>query len=137
MKKEWGLIDKILKGQKTIESRWYKARFNPWNKIKAGDVVYFKNSGDRVTAKAEVSNVLQFENIDKKLIKEIVKKYGEKICLDAVPIKIKDLENKKYCILIFLKNPEEIKHFDIDKKGFGNSCAWISVDKVDKIKKPI
>ena len=45
MKKSWNLTDKILTGKKKIESRWYKNKYKPWNKIKTEDVVYFKDSG--------------------------------------------------------------------------------------------
>ena len=31
MKKSWGLTDKILSGQKKIESRWYLSSFCPHN----------------------------------------------------------------------------------------------------------
>lgn len=46
MKPSWKLIPKILSGEKTIESRWYQTRRAPWNGIAAGDVVYFKDSGE-------------------------------------------------------------------------------------------
>jgi len=36
MKRSWGLIPKILSGEKTIESRWYKKRIPPWNRISKG-----------------------------------------------------------------------------------------------------
>jgi len=58
MRKSWGLLPKILTGEKTIESRWYKNKCSPWGKIKRGDVVYFKNSGEPVTIKAEVSKII-------------------------------------------------------------------------------
>lgn len=41
----WNLIPKILSGEKTIESRWYRTRRAPWGGIRAGDTVYFKDSG--------------------------------------------------------------------------------------------
>jgi ASC-1-like (ASCH) protein len=63
MKKQWKLIDKILAGSKTLESRWYVNKRDPWNKVKVGDTIFFKNTGEPVTAKATVSKVLQFENI--------------------------------------------------------------------------
>jgi len=33
MNKKWKLIDSIIVGQKTIESRWYKFKRDPWNEI--------------------------------------------------------------------------------------------------------
>ena len=37
MKKSWNLTQKILTGERKIESRWYKNKHTPWNKIKSGD----------------------------------------------------------------------------------------------------
>ena len=63
MKRSWGLIPKILNGSKTVESRWYQRRYAPWNKIKKGEKIYFKDSAEPVTIKAEVSKVLQFSDL--------------------------------------------------------------------------
>ena len=62
MKKSWKLTDKIISGKKIIESRWYKNKYTPWDKIKRGDMVYFKNSGEPVAIKALVTKVLQFSD---------------------------------------------------------------------------
>jgi len=43
-------------------------------------------------------------------------------------------KNKKYCLLIFLKNPKKIDLFKINKKGLGMMSAWSIVDNIDKIK---
>ncbi|MBW3022997.1 hypothetical protein KY308_02750, partial [Candidatus Woesearchaeota archaeon] len=64
-----GLFKKILSGEKTIESRWYINKKTPYQRIKAGEVVYFKE-GNRF-AKAVVSDAKFFELDDKK-IKELL-----------------------------------------------------------------
>ena len=38
-------------------------------------------------------------------------------------------------MLIFLKNPQKIEPFEIDKKGFGMMSAWICVNNIDILKK--
>lgn len=119
MKKSWGMIPKILSGEKTIESRWYKTRRAPWGKIKAGETVYFKNSGELVTAMATVERVKEFQGLKFKETKEILEKYGKQICLDFIP------QNKKYCVLIFLKDPKKIKPFWVSKAGFGQMASWL------------
>ncbi len=138
MKKSWNLIPKILSGKKTIESRWYKSRIAPWNKITSNDIIYFKNSGEKIIVKAEVSDVLQFENLNKEKIYSILKEYGSKIAVSTPIEKFESIypryENKRYCILIFLKNPEKLIPFNINKKGFGNACAWICIGDINKIK---
>ena len=134
LKKSWNLLDKILSGEKTIESRWYKNKSAPWNKIKENELVYFKDSGSPVTIKTEVDKVLQFQNLTPRKVKQLLNKYDK-----AIGIKTEDfyeqLKNKNYCLLIFLKNPETIVPFDIDKTGFGLMSAWICVDDIERIKK--
>lgn len=58
MKKSWGLTQKILSGQKKIESRWYKSKHSPWGKIEKGDIVYFKDSGEPISIKTGVEKVM-------------------------------------------------------------------------------
>lgn len=137
MKKSWGLTEKILNGQKKIESRWYVAKYAPRDRIKKGEVVYFKDSGDPVSVKAEVKKVIQFLDLTPNKVKEILAKYGDNdgIEKDKIPEFFTRFKNKKYCLLIFLKNSRKIKPFDINKKGFGVMAAWITVGNVNKIKK--
>ncbi len=137
MKKSWGLTEKILNGQKKIESRWYSTRRAPWDKIKAGETIYFKDSGEPVTIKARVAKVLQFADLTPKKVKKILDKYGrdDGIEKEKIPEFFARFKNKKYCLLIFLKNPIKIKPFEIDKTGFGAMSAWITIDDIKKIKK--
>lgn len=137
MRKSWGLTDKILNGRKKIESRWYSVKYKPWDGIKAGDTVYFKDSGEPVRIKAEVSKVMQFADLTPGRVKEILDKYGKDdgIEPEKIPEFFERFKDKKYCILIFLKNPVEINPLDINKTGFGAMSAWITVDDTSKIKK--
>jgi len=136
MKKSWGLTEKILNGEKKIESRWYKNKVRPWGKIKKDDTVYFKNSGEPVKIKADVSEVLQLENLTPNRVKEIFNKYGKDDGIEKTdfPDFFEMFKDKKYCLLVFLKNPVEIKPFDINKTGFGAMAAWITVDNINRIK---
>lgn len=137
MKKSWGLTQKILTGQKKIESRWYKARYPPWGKIKTGDIVYFKDSGAPITIKAEVDRVLQFDNLTPNKIKEILDGYGEHDGLEAsdLPRYFELFKDKKYCMLIFLRNVQKTMPFEIDKTGFGTMAAWLTMPSIDAIRR--
>jgi len=136
MKKSWGLTQKILSGEKKIESRWYKSRCSPWGRIIKGDTVYYKDSGEPVTIKAEVEKIISFSDLFPKKVKQILNKYGKDDGIEEN--KITDffnlLKNKKYCLLIFLKNPEKIKPFEVNKKGFGMMSAWITIENINEIK---
>src|SRR3989338_11329211 len=76
MRKSWKLTEKILTGQKKIESRWYYNKSAPWDKIRAGETIYFKDSGEPVTIKAEVDKVLQFSDMTPEIVKKILGDYG-------------------------------------------------------------
>ncbi len=137
MRKSWGLTDKILSGRKKIESRWYSVRRKPWNDIQKGDTVYFKNSGEPVKIQAKVNEVRQFAGLVPKKVREILDEYGADDGLEQekIPEFFERFRDKKYCILIFLKNPQKIQPFEIDKTGFGTMAAWISVDDISRIRK--
>lgn len=135
MKKEWGFVEKILAGQKTIESRWYSQKRAPWDKIKKGEIIYFKNSGEPVLAKAEVKRVMQFSELNPVKVKNILRKYGKNIGIDKKGAAefARKFRAKKYCILVFLKNPKKVKPFKINKKGFGAMASWITVNEIQQI----
>ncbi|MFA5927487.1 MAG: hypothetical protein WCT32_04915 [Patescibacteria group bacterium] len=136
MKKSHGFLPKILLGKKTIESRWYTSKRAPWEMIKPGETVYFKDSGSPVTVKAKVRKVLQFADLNPREISEIVAKHGQEIGISAneAALFCQARRDKKYCILIFLDNVGRIEPFEIDKTGFGNMTAWISVPDINMIK---
>jgi len=136
MRKSWGLTQKILTGQKKIESRWYKSKHSPWGRIKKGDAVYFKNSGEPVSIKAKVRKIISFSGLTPRKVKEILDEYGKDdgIEKNKMPEFFELFKNKKYCLLIFLENPKKIKSFQIDKTSFGMMSAWLSVENINKIK---
>ncbi|MBI2590442.1 MAG: hypothetical protein HYW33_00970 [Candidatus Blackburnbacteria bacterium] len=135
MRKSWGLTEKILSGEKVIESRWYSFKRCPWNQVKSGDTVYFKNSGELVKLKASVEKVLQLENLTPEKVSKILGKYGKLCGIPAVeiPTYFQKFKDKKYCILIYLACVKEVDPFDIDKTGFGAMAAWLSVPNVDTL----
>lgn len=126
-------LRKILAGEKTIESRWYQTKRAPWNNIKAGEIVYFKNSGEPISAKAEIEKVLLFNHPTEQEIHNLLKNYAKAICIDETYKK--EYQKYNYIILIFLKNPQSIKPFHINKHGYGNMTAWITVEDIKDIKK--
>lgn len=141
MKKSWGLLPKILTGDKLIESRWYQTKHLPWGKIQVGDTVYFKNSGEPITVKAFVKNVLSFDGLTPTKVKKILYKYSD---LNGINKQNQSyfynlFKNKKYCLLIFLANPQKIIPFDINKNGFGSMSAWITIKNIDtiRVQKPV
>jgi ASC-1-like (ASCH) protein len=133
LSKKRKLLDRILSGEKNIESRWYKFKKPPFGNISIGDMIYFKESGCPVTAKAEIKNFIVYENLTMNKIVEIINDYGSQIGIDMEYAD--EVKDKNICILIFLKNPNRIEPFEIDKKGYGIMSAWISIDDIRKLRK--
>ena len=130
------LLSKIISGEKTIESRWLMTKSAPYGRIHAGETIYFKDSGEPVTVRATISEVLQFF-IPQTNTRELMEKYGRNIAIarerfDEVAAWA---ATKKYCVLVRLSHVQEIAPFDIDKKGFGLMAAWMCVDDIERIRK--
>lgn len=131
--KERKLLAKIISGEKTIESRWYKFKKTPYENICVADTIYFKNSGEPVSVKAKVGKVLFFDNLDMKKIEGILQEYGSRIC---IPVShASTLVGKNFCTLMFLEDVEEVESFQVNKRGYGLMAAWISVKSIDEIRK--
>ncbi len=135
MKKSWGLLPKILSGSKTIESRWLMNRSAPWGKVSRGDTVYFKNSGEPVTAKATVGDVLQFDGLTPCRVHDILEQYGEDDGITSSRLEHYEalFQNKRYCVLVFLEGVQAVQPFDIDKRGFGAMAAWMVAPSISRL----
>jgi len=105
-------------------------------RIKNSETIYFKDSGKPVSIKAKVEKIITFSNLTPKKIKQILKKYAKDDGIDKNQLSkfFKRFKDKKYCLLIFLKEPKKIKPFYINKKGFGMMSAWLVVEDINKIK---
>ena len=136
MKRSWHLLEKILSGEKTIESRWYKTKALPWNRIHADDTVFFKNSGEPIQWRCQIAKVRQFENLTPRRVIHILEDYGKE---NGIGPKERHryysfFKDKRYCILLLLRKPELVTPFEITKKGFGAMAAWITIDSIDRIR---
>jgi hypothetical protein len=135
MQKSWGLTEKIVTRQKTIESRWYNVKYAPWGRISSGDTIYFKNTGEPITIQAEVEKVLYFSDLTPERVQTILEAYGKGIGIEEadIPTFIEKFKYKRYCILIYLKHAQHIPPFEINKQGFGAMSSWICVEHISKI----
>jgi ASC-1-like (ASCH) protein len=135
MQKTWGLTEKIVTGQKTIESRWYNVKYAPWGRISPGDTIYFKNSSEPVTIQAEVEKVLYFSDLIPDRVHTILEQYSKDIGIEEpdIPKFFEMFKHKRYCILIYLKHAQHIPPFEINKQGFGAMSSWICVEHISKI----
>jgi len=129
------LIPKILSGEKSIESRWYMARYAPWGRVAAGDRVFFKDAGMPVTAVAHVENVVQFEIVPDTL-RGMLGEYAHRIAFTSGIDEVYAWALKRrYAVLVFLERPQRVEPFEVDKAGFGNACAWMCVGDIDRVRR--
>ncbi len=115
-------FDMILSGEKTIESRWSLNRVAPFERVKAGDVIWLKETSKDITARAIVKKV-KFYNLTKEKADEIKSKYGKEIGTD----KFEDWEryrNKKYLTLIWLKDIQKIEPITAPKS---HGAGWLII----------
>ncbi len=133
MNPRWRLIPKILSGEKTIESRWYQTRRTPWDRIAAGDTVWFKDAAKPVTAKATVTEVFQFTFKDVEEVDAIAKRYGGEIGFKNPDARTWSTV-PTYAVLVRLADPQSVPPFVIDKRGFGNANAWLTVPDIADIR---
>jgi ASC-1-like (ASCH) protein len=136
MKGSWGLTPKILSGEKKIESRWYLSKRPPLGKVNPGDTIYFKDSGRPISLTSKVSRVKLIEDLTPSKVKRTLAIYGKDdgIAKSEIQKFYGMFKDKKYCMLIFLKNPKKVSPFSINKKGFGAMSAWITVKNINTIK---
>ena len=91
-----------------------------------------------ILRKANVSKIIQIDNLNDTAIKEVINEYGSAISPGTSNEQwsnwIKKQTKKRYCILVFLKDIEKVEPFNIDKTGYGISSAWLSVGNIDNVK---
>lgn len=77
------LLDDLVAGRKTIESRLSLARRVPFGRVHAGERVYFKLTGGPYAATALVSHVETFENLTPRDIASIRRLFNDRILASA------------------------------------------------------
>lgn len=113
-------LDMILRGEKTIESRWSINKIAPYKKVSIGDEILLKLTGNPIIATAKVKDVKYYE-LTPKLAEEIKLKYGKQIGIDKFD-NWQATSQKKYCTLIWL---EDIKIIDPIPAPKSNGSGWI------------
>lgn len=122
LKREY--INEILSGDKSIESRFMKRKGIPFGKISRGDKLFFKISAGPVCASGEVEKVKCVKNLTSEKIKQIRKQYGNLI--GGTKEYWKTIEEKRFCVLIWLKNTRPIAEKKINKR---DRRAWVILSK--------
>lgn len=98
------LGEKILSGEKSIESRFSKAKIAPFAQISSGDLVYIKPVGKEIIGQFRVKKVIFYDGLTKEDLEEIRKKYKSELAVD--PTFWLEKEGCLYASLIFIGQTE-------------------------------
>lgn len=117
-------IEKIFRGEKTIEARLSKDKIAPYCQVIKGDEVFLKPAGKNILGKFTVDNVLYYQGLTGEIIGKLRKEYNQEICADHAFWQAK--AEAKYATLIFIAKPERfltpIKHSKHDRRG------WVALE---------
>lgn len=76
-------LEKIVVGQKTIESRFSRSRMPPFNKVRAGEIVFLKEVAGPIHAVTLTSHVRFFGPLRPSEAEQIMEEYHEGLQLDS------------------------------------------------------
>ncbi len=107
-------LEKILRGEKTIESRFSRIACPPYKAVAPGDVVLFKHSGGTVRAKAEVLSVVYYAGLTPDRVANIVADHSGGLALE--PDFIQTKAEARYATLIFLHRVELVSPLSFPKR---------------------
>lgn len=104
----------MMRGEKTIESRFSKNKIAPYKKITKDDIVIIKKSGGNVLGYFTIKDVLSFD-LAETPIDKIKDKFNRQLCVDENFWMSK--KDSKYATLIIIDKLVKIEPFHINKKG--------------------
>jgi hypothetical protein len=114
------VLDKILSGEKTVESRFSRVKGLPFGQVSAGDIIYFKLSGGPVLGKARVASIEEHENLNPRRIEELAQRYSRELAI-SVDFLARKLESK-FATLIFLEDVAACEPWNYKQDG---RSGWI------------
>ncbi len=114
------VLDKILVGEKTIESRFSRVKSLPFGQLAPEDIVYFKLSGGSVLGRARIRAVEEYDNLTPARIEGLARQYEQELAL-SVDFLARKLESK-FASLIFLADVEHCEPWNYKQEG---RSGWI------------
>lgn len=117
-------LSRILRGEKTIESRWLKRRVAPYGRVVAGDMIYLKQASGPIVATAHAAHVWQFDDLTPERADQLLVQFGDRLCLEY---DFADhARGQCYAVLIALKDVRELLP-SLSFRQRGRS-GWIVLD---------
>lgn len=113
-------LDRILDGEKTIESRFTINRVAPYKIVQPGDVLFLKESAGYVKGLISVKEVKYFENMVPGEARDLIRLNQLALTVDEAFINLK--QNSRYATLIHIGEILSIEPLEITKK---DRRAWV------------
>ena len=117
------VLDKILSGEKTVESRFSRVKSLPFGQVAVGDTVYFKLSGGPVLGKARIAAVQEYDNLTPALVESLAKRYQSQLAI-SVDFLARKLESK-FASLLFLEDVQACPAWNYKQDG---RSGWIVLE---------
>lgn len=114
------ILDKILSGHKTIESRFSRVKTVPFGQVFAGDTVHFKLSGSYILGRAKVAQVEEYANLTPLGVDMLARRYMQQLALSEDFV-VRKLESK-FATLIFLTEIAACEPWSYKQEG---RSGWI------------
>ncbi|MCH7596250.1 MAG: ASCH domain-containing protein [Planctomycetes bacterium] len=113
-------LDAILKGTKTTECRLSQTRRVPFGSVRKGDILWFKQSGGPIRARARAGNVTFLHPLGGPEMAALQKRYHRS--LRAEPAFFERHKNARFATLIRLKQVRPIEPIRFRKS---NRLGWV------------
>jgi ASC-1-like (ASCH) protein len=124
-------LEKIIKGERTIEPIFSREKQAPFDKVNVDDTVYFKMKDGFAIAKANVKKVETFNDLTPEMATEIIEMHKEEISPTDIMFD-RDIYYK-YATLIWLEKLYEIKPFRI-KRDMNSATNWCITEDINTIR---
>lgn len=117
-------LDRIISGEKTIESRFTKSRIPPFRRINGGDVIFLKQSAGPIVGIAIVSKTEFLSPLSKAEVFEIMQRYQDELTLENDFRRLKG--DSKYVSLIHIAEAVKTLPLNVTKK---DRRSWIILNE--------
>lgn len=130
-----GELDKLLKGEKCMIVRAGMGRKTPYGRVKPGELLYFiNNNGDGlVRAAAIVKSVSNTDLLTPEESRKLLLLKKNELHLEVE--EFQEFLNKKYMVLVEVKNVCRVMEFKLDKAALQNAEDWVPIDNIDLLKR--
>lgn len=115
------LLELVIDGRKTIESRFSRVRCAPWGEVQEGDCILLKQAGGPVCGMALLDNV-RFFDLTHEPIERIKAAFGDGICADEDFWELK--RSAQYATILQITQAIAVDPFGCEKK---DRRGWVAL----------